>query len=93
MQFQATLSESPPQDLTDFAGLLLRMTMYESIIRVATPRDCGEMPGQPGIEHVVHEHVAQQWADHSSYTKGNFQFERVIVGWRVGPVLDLRRKR
>ena len=24
------------------------------------------MPGQPGIEHVVHEQVAQQWADYPS---------------------------
>ena len=24
--------------------------------------------------------------------KGNFQFERVIVGWRARPMLDLRRK-
>jgi hypothetical protein len=29
---------------------------------------------------------------HAPYTKGNFQFERVIAGWREQPVLDLRRK-
>ena len=29
---------------------------------------------------------------HAPYAKGNFQFERVIVGWRLQRVLDLRRK-
>ena len=32
--------------------------------------------------------------DHSPYTKGNFEFERVVRGWRTSyPVLDLRLKR
>ena len=30
--------------------------------------------------------------DYSPNAKGNFQFERVIVGWRTQTVLDLRRK-
>jgi len=30
---------------------------------------------------------------HSPNAKGNFQFERVITGWRGTPVLDLRLKR
>ncbi len=31
---------------------------------------------------------------HSPYTKGNFEFERVVTGWRgIHPVIDLRRKR
>ena len=29
---------------------------------------------------------------HSPNAKGNFQFERVISGWRARPLLDLRRK-
>ena len=64
MQFQATLSESPSQDITDFASLLLRMTMEQSVIRVATPRNRGEIPGHPGIKHVVQEQIAQQRTDH-----------------------------
>jgi hypothetical protein len=33
-------------------------------------------------------------SDHSPYTKGNFEFERVVRGWRTSyPVLDLRLKR
>ena len=31
---------------------------------------------------------------HSPYTKGNFEFDRVVTGWRGShPVLDLRLKR
>jgi len=30
---------------------------------------------------------------YSPYTKGNFQFERVVTGWRNIPILDLRLKR
>jgi len=40
----------------------------------------------------VQVHVRQQRGNHSPYAKGNFQFERVIAGWRQRPVLDLRRK-
>jgi hypothetical protein len=33
-------------------------------------------------------------SDHAPYTKGNFQFERIITGWRTRyPVLDRRLKR
>jgi hypothetical protein len=31
--------------------------------------------------------------NHSPYAKGNFQFERVVTGWRGRSVLDLRLKR
>ena len=30
---------------------------------------------------------------YSPYAKANFQFERVVTGWRGIPVLDLRLKR
>jgi hypothetical protein len=31
---------------------------------------------------------------HSPYAKGNFEFERVVTGWRgIHSVIDLRRKR
>jgi hypothetical protein len=34
-----------------------------------------------------------QWRRrHSPNAKGNFQFERVILGWRTRALLDLRRK-
>jgi hypothetical protein len=37
--------------------------------------------------------IAQHRRNHSPYAKGNFQFERVVTGWRGRSVLDLRLKR
>jgi hypothetical protein len=37
--------------------------------------------------------VRQKWRSHSTYAKGNFQFERVVTGWRMQSVLDLRLKK
>jgi hypothetical protein len=36
--------------------------------------------------------ITEQGRKHAPYAKGNFQFERVIAGWREQSVLDLRRK-
>jgi hypothetical protein len=36
--------------------------------------------------------VGEQRREHSLNAKGNFRFERTIVDWRSGFVLDLRRK-
>jgi hypothetical protein len=48
----------------------------------------------PEVENIVEVDVGQQRADHAPYTKGNFQFERIITGWRTRyPLLDLRLKR
>ncbi len=42
----------------------------------------------------VQRAVSERGGDHSPYAKGNFQFERVVTGWRASsPVLDLRLKR
>ena len=41
----------------------------------------------------VQVHVRQQRGNHSPYAKGNFQFERVVTGWRATRLLDLRLKR
>ena len=41
----------------------------------------------------MHVHIGQQGRDYSPNAKGNFQFDRVITGWRDRPVLDLRLKR
>jgi hypothetical protein len=42
---------------------------------------------------LVEVEIAEQWRDHSPYTKGNFEFKRVVTGWRGRSVLDLRLKR
>jgi hypothetical protein len=46
------------------------------------------------LVHFVEQRIAQQRRYHSPYTKGNFQFERTVTGWRARySVLDLRLKR
>ena len=47
--------------------------------------------GQLLVEIVKHE-IAQEGREHSLNAKGNFRFERTIVDWRSGFVLDFRRK-
>jgi hypothetical protein len=39
------------------------------------------------------ENVAEQGRDYAPNAKGNFQFDRVVAGWRDTPILDLRLKR
>src|SRR5207302_9864029 len=40
------------------------------------------------------DRYASGLGDHAPYTKGNFQFERTVAGWRTRyPLLDLRLKR
>ena len=46
----------------------------------------------PEVKHVVEIDVRQLRRYHAPNAKGNFQFERVVVGWRSRAVLDLRRK-
>ena len=48
----------------------------------------------PMLQEPVHVQVGQQRTNHSTYAKGNLQFERVVTGWRQSSaVLDLRLKR
>jgi hypothetical protein len=49
-------------------------------------------PISPEIEDLVQVDVRRQGRGHSLNAKGNFCFERTIVDWRSGFVLDLRRK-
>jgi hypothetical protein len=37
--------------------------------------------------------VSQERRCHSPYAKGNFQFDRLVTGWRSRVVLDLRRRK
>ena len=41
----------------------------------------------------MQEQIRQERRDYALNAKDNFRFERTIVGWRSGDVLDLRRKR
>src|SRR6202045_4898052 len=60
-----------------------------AVVRVAA--ETVTPAGQLLVEIVEHE-VAQEGREHSLNAKGNFRFERTIVDWRSGFVLDLRRK-
>jgi hypothetical protein len=62
------------------------------VIRVALERDVRKGSRHPHIERIVQKQIRQDGAYHSLNAKGNFRFERTIVDWRSGFVLDLRRK-
>jgi hypothetical protein len=49
-------------------------------------------PLQLPVQYIEHQ-VRQQRREHSPNAKANFQFERVVRGWRDAPVLDLRLKK
>jgi hypothetical protein len=42
---------------------------------------------------IVKQNVGQQWREHATYTKDNFEFERQIALCRSDSMLDMRRKR
>jgi hypothetical protein len=45
------------------------------------------------LVHFIQQHIRHERREHSPYAKGNFQFERVVTGWRATPILDLRLKK
>ncbi len=53
----------------------------------------GEVAGAFGYRPHTGTEVAPAMRSYSLNAKGNFQFDRVITGWRKRPVLDLRLKR
>ena len=65
-------------------------TQHYGVIRVSHHH-------QPSFTHfnvkLVKVDVGDQGADYSPNAKGNFQFERVIIGWRSTPLVDLRLKK
>ena len=61
-----------------------------AVVRIAT--ESMAAPFQFLVQFVEYQ-IAQQRGEYSPNAKGNFQFDRVITGWRNRPVLDLRHKR
>ncbi|MDD9998473.1 MAG: hypothetical protein OXQ89_12100, partial [Rhodospirillaceae bacterium] len=47
----------------------------------------------PAEQKPSHVQARQQWRDDTLNAKGNFRFERQILGWRDRQLVDLRRKR
>jgi hypothetical protein len=75
-------------------GFLLGPAVNQSVIRIPTPKEVGVSSLHPQVERVMREKIRQNSADHAPYAKGNFEFERLVKGWRgIHPVLDLRLKK
>ena len=74
-------------------GLRLRAAVNHRIIGVAREGTLWIRALHPAVERVMHEQIHQDRTDYAPYTKGNFQFERVVKGWRSTPILDLRLKK
>jgi hypothetical protein len=54
---------------------------------------CSATVFTPEVKHIMQVDIREQGRDYSPNAKGNFQFERVVAGWRGTSVLDLRLKR
>ena len=94
MQFQSTLLQPCRYFDTHQVRFPLCSAMDYDIVRVPLERQMRPISPHPQIERVVQKQIGQQGADHSPYTKGNFQLEQMVTGWRAKySVLDLRLKK
>jgi hypothetical protein len=62
------------------------------LICIPTPWEVRMCPFHPQIKRIVQKTIGENRADHAPNAKGNFQFDRVVTGWRGIPLLDLRHK-
>jgi hypothetical protein len=92
MHLQPTLGETMSDALQDLLRLRLRPAVRDYVIRVPLEWHVRMHTAHPVVKREVQKHIGHQRTDHAPYAKGNFQFERVIAGWREQSVLDLRRK-
>jgi hypothetical protein len=94
MEFQPTFPQSLSDGLPHFLGLPFCSAVNDDIIGVSLKWNLRVVHAKPSIQCKVEKQIRQKWANHASYTKGNFEFERILTGWRGIPsVLDLRLKR
>jgi hypothetical protein len=98
MQLQSELPESFLEFLPAPLGIRLVLESEHDVVR--EPDDYHVAAGMlgaprpdPQVEGVVEIDVREQRRDYAPYAKGNFQFERVVRGWRNTPILDLRLKK
>jgi hypothetical protein len=97
MQGERKLRQPIPQFRLKPLGIGLVFKAGDDVIGIAHQDDVplGMVvwpPISPEIEDVLQIDLRQQGRGHSLNAKGNFRFERTIVDWRSGFVLDLRRK-
>jgi hypothetical protein len=92
MKRQSAVSEPPLKRCAQRPRLLLTAAVAYRIIGIALEGDARMVPTHPHVERVMEKEIRQEGTEHSLNAKGNFRFERTIVDWRSGFVLDLRRK-
>ena len=93
MDVQPALRQTTFDVRQDLLRLRLRPTVRDDIVRVPLERNVRVRRPHPVVEREVQEDIGQERARYSLNAKGNFQFDRVITGWRDRPVLDWRLKR
>jgi hypothetical protein len=93
MQLKMALRYSPFQGRPKRLRFLQAAAMTDHIVSASLESNARVPPTHPFIENVMQKEICQQRARYSPNAKGNFQFERLIGGWRALPLLDLRRKR
>jgi len=98
MQLQTELRESLAKLSQKPLGLVPMLESDHEVIGVAHEHHIAlSLPRSPSldpkVEPVVQVKISQERADFSAYAKTNFQFERVVTGWRGTPVFDFRLKR
>jgi hypothetical protein len=72
--------------------LVFTNTVAKGVIGKTLKRYIRMVLSHPPIERIIEKEIRQQGGNSSTYAKGNFQFERVVTGWRTQSVLDLRLK-
>jgi hypothetical protein len=97
MQRQSKSRETRAQFGEEACGFRPMLESRDEIVRETHDHDVAvrlrRSPSlDPQVEDIVQIEIGEQRTPYSLYAKGNFQFERVIVGWRAQTVLDLRRK-
>src|SRR6516164_1751527 len=63
MQLETERPEPGGDRVAQRAGLILRITVSDNVIRIPLKGTARELPNHPGIERVMHEQVGQQWGN------------------------------
>jgi hypothetical protein len=98
VQLQSELPHALPPIFEEPLGVGAILESQNTIVSIADHYhfSCGPVLPPvlyPKIENIMQVNVPEQRRKHAAYTKGNFQFERTVVGWRERyTLLDLRRK-
>jgi len=92
MQLQLATLQPRLNAALDGVRLLLTYAVRDNIICISLKRHHWVRLAHPLVESEVQKDVGQQRANYSPNAKCNFQFDRVVAGWRNTPIIDLRLK-